>query len=240
MNAIKTISLSRLTVNELSRTGTSLTSITESLMTDAYIARQVHEITGSLSTVRKIKSTDLASGFTDGIHDTDHDVDELLPMIEDDLKSSVNKKRFFKAKGESAERILKLIALRDRKKLFYGGYTDQGEEIRTLFSDLFSPEYDAHREASGAAPLFDTLKERFTTLSELLQARLDEDSMPSTQREQKRILRYRIEKLISYIDTNIVDKVEGFEAIHTPLNELITDVMGEYKARVTRKENQGN
>ncbi len=240
MNAIKSISLSCLNINELSRTGTSLTTLTESLMTDVYIARQVSAITGSLSTVRKIKSTDLASGFTDGIQDADHDVDELLPMIETDLKSSVDKKRFFQAKGESAEALLKLFQLRDRKKLFFGGYTDQGEEIRTLFSDLFSSKYDVHRETSGAAPLFDTLKERFTTLSELLQARLDEESMPSTQREQKRILRYRLDKLIAYIDTNVVDEVEGFDAIHAPLNELITDVMGEYKARVSRKENQGN
>ncbi len=240
MNAIKSISLSGLSINELSRTGTSLITLTEPLMDDTYVARQIDAITGSLSTVRKIKSTDLASGFTDGIQDADHDVDELLPMIETDLKSSVEKKRFFQVKGESAETLLKLFRLRDRKKLFFGGYTDQGEELRTLFTDLFSPEYDAHREASGAAPLFDMLKVRFEELSSLLQARLDEESMPSTQREQKRILRYRLDRLIAYIDTNVVDEVEGFDAIHAPLNELITDVMGEYKARVSRKEKQGN
>lgn len=238
MEVISPISLSCLNVKELSRTGNTLISILEPLMVDEYIARQVHQISEAMNILMEIKSTPQGSELTDEIHEVDHDVDELLPICEDDLKSSISKKRFFPAKGEAAERLLKLFDMRDRRTLMHGGYTDQGNEIRILFKDLFSPEYDADRLASEASPIFDTLKERFEKLSELLEARLNEGNLPSTQKEQKGILRYRIETLLTYLDSNIYDEITGFDAVSTPVNELVKDIMAEYKARITRKMNQ--
>lgn len=238
MNTTTPIALTMLNANLLGRTSTSLVSIVNSLATDhPFIARQVQGITTAQETIHGLKSTTQESEHTVEIHEIDAEIDAVLPVIEDDLESSSNKKMFFRAKGESAEKLLDLWKLRDRRKLIYGGYADQGEEIRILLKDVFDPAMDADRTASGSEPLFIYLKEKFARLNELLELRLTRGNSETTQREQRKIMHYRIDKLIAYIDANILDNVEGFADIQTPINELFTEVMAQYKAEKTRKEN---
>lgn len=238
MNTVKKIALSRLNPVELSHTGTLLCSFMEPLLSDAHVSRQVHAITDALNELMKIANTPQGSELTDEIHDEDHEVDELLLICLDDLESSISKKRFFPMKAEAAAALKVLFDKRDRKKLLFGGYTDQGNEIRSLFSELFSEPFKTYREESGAAPIFNELKARFARLSELLEARLNEGKLPTTSKEQRGILRYRLGKLLSYIDVNIFDDIAGFADVKTPVNELITDIMSQYRARMTRKENK--
>ncbi len=238
MNTIQSISLSQFQTSELIQTGTSSLFIAQPLAeTHPHIARQTMAIKTALDTLIEIDNTSQKSEHSAPIKELDNNVDELLPLIVSDLESNVKKKRFYRVRAESSEVILNLFAKRDRQKLYYGGYTSQGREISALFSELFSPEFEMHRANSGIGDLFDALKENFDELTIKLDARLHEGNLITSTKEAKGMLRYRLETLFTYVDANILDKVDGFESLETPMNELVSRMMSEYRARITRKEN---
>ncbi len=239
MNSLKQISLSRLNTEELLKTARSISAITKSILEQSnYIARNCFIVNQTLQNVAVIDSTEQKKESTKGIQELDTRFDNLLLVIEDDLKSSVRKHEFYPTKAAAAEDLIALFAKRDRNKLFFGSYGAQGREMEALKKELYAPEYDQRRADSGIGDLFDALLVTFDELSTLLNIRLNEGNLKMTLRDAKTILRYRLEAMLSYIDVNITDNATGFKALETPLNELITEVMADYKKRVTRKENK--
>lgn len=97
---------------------------------------------------------------------------------------------------------------------------------------------DSVREVSGTAPMWSALDSLNNSLREQLELRLNEGNLPTTTREQRKILTYRINNLLTYIGSNITDGIDGFSDVQTPINELITDVMSVMRSRRTRKANQ--
>ncbi len=239
MNIVKPISLSQITTSELLKGGKSLLSITESLtLTYTFVARQRAGIEDAIAKLAMVDNEERTHENTPEIRQLDGSVDMLIPLIEDDLQGTVKKAAFMPDAADSAKKILELYAKRNRKKLIYGSYTDQGREADALFSELFSDEFTDHRNIAGISAMADKLLADYTELQKLLNERLNQGNFATTQKEQKGLLRYRMDKLLSHIDVNIFDEVEGFPAIETPVNELITEIMSEYKARITRKENK--
>jgi len=241
MEVIPKLSLSQFTVSELLKTAKSSLTITEPLLeTYPIITRQVDPISASVMRVTDIDNSEQKSDRTEVIQELDGTVDELIPLCVADLKSNIKKRRYNPVCADSSELVLNMFDKRDHHQLYYGGYSNQGRELSALIAELFAPENDEHRENSGIADLLNHLKESYEALQTELEARLNEGNLDSTLKEEKQILRYRLEKLFHVIDVNIVDAVDGFPEIHTPISELITSVMGEYRARVTRKANKSN
>ncbi len=235
--------MSQLTTSELLKSGKTLVSITQPLVpTHPFIDRQTVGINDAITNLTNVDNEVRAHEETEEIRRLDGSVDMLIPLIEDDLRGSVKKAAFARAASESAEIILNLFAKRDRQKLIYGSYADQGREADALFAELFSPEYTEHLEKSNIKDMADALLRDYTELQKLLKQRLNEGNYTTTQKEEKTKLRYRMDKLLSHIDANILDNVDGFAAIETPVNEMVTEIMSDYKKRVTRKANlaQGN
>ncbi len=237
MNTIKPISISQLNTDELIKTGRSITTLTNSLR-EAYpfVDRHITAIKVSLGDIATIDGTEQKKESTKSVQYLDERLDKLLPLIESDLEGSVAKKEFFPTKATAAEAILALFQKRDRKKLFFGSYVAQGREMEALKKELYSSEYEPHIENSGIADLFEALLDTYSDLTYSLNERLNEGNLSTTLKEQKGILRYRLDKLISYIDVNILDNIDGFSVVQTPINELVTEIMSDYKARMTRKE----
>ncbi|MGM0462240.1 MAG: hypothetical protein ACQEQ4_07465 [Fibrobacterota bacterium] len=240
MKTVPSLSVSRLNAGELNQTTSALTSILAPVRSDLFVDRQLQAIEEADQILAQVESTPRGSELTEEINRIDGSIDELLPMIESDLELSVAKAEFFPQQADAAEVLLNLFELRNRKDLIHGGYADQGHQIRRLLADLFAPENEAHRTASGAEPLLNRLKKEFEHLQDLLEARRNEDELPSTQRRQRRILRSRLQFLIPYVEANIMDGTEGFAEVHVPLSDLFTDVMSQYRARRTRRENADN
>jgi len=241
MNVIEPLSLSKLPTGLLQNASTRLVSIVEPLEPNhPVIARQSSEIKSAAGMLVEIDRTPRASDVTGTINADDGDIDSLLPMIINNLESSIEMKQFNKEKGEAAETQLKLIDQRDRKALLHGGFVDQGKELTSLLADILDPSNDESRIASGIDQMVQLVNTKFESLQINLERRLNEGNLKSTTTEQKKILRYRMDRLLAYIDVNVVDNVEGFEAVKTPVNELITEIMGLYRAKVTRKENKNN
>ncbi len=241
MNAIEPLSLSKLGTGLLQSTSTRLASIVAPLeLNHPVISRQVSEIKTAVGMLVEIDRTPRASDVTETINADDNDIDSLLPMIINNLESSIEMKQFNVKKGEAAEAQLKLIEQRDRKALISGGFVDQGNELTTLLTDMFEPSNDESRIASGIDQMIQLVKTKFESLQINLERRLNEGKQVTSTAEQKKILRYRLDRLLAYIDVNVVDQVDGFDAVKTPVNELIAEVMGQYRASVTRKANKNN
>ncbi len=235
MNTLDRISLSQLSYSMLDHLATTTLSFVDSLAPDPYVERQLVPINAALSILRQLKGRQVKSDLTPQISEADEMVDSLLPMLEDALKNASAQRLFIAERADSADRVLALLKQCDRTKLFYGGYSDQGAELATLFQKVFAPENRDYLAKAGVAAICTALQEHNEKLHALREARLNEESFGTTSREQLGILRHRLEALLTYIDTNIADEVDGFPPLQQPLNELIGEVMAEYRASVTRK-----
>lgn len=238
MKQLKPISLSQLNTDELFKTGKALLELGKPLeeLSD-FAERNLYNIRKALLTQAEIDNEELTKEETEEIRDLDGKLDALLPIIESDLQGNVKKAEFYPQKGESSSAILTLFEKRDRKKLFYGGYSAQGREMEALRAELFTPEFDLHRENSGISELFTALDTTYVELQKHLNNRLSEGNLKVTLKEIKGEMRYRIEALLSYIDVNINDGIGVYENLTTPINQLITEVMQAYKTRMTLKAN---
>lgn len=241
MSSINPISLSQLSTKELQKTATVLPSILEQLAEKhAYIARNVSCINEAVDILVDIDNTPRGSELSEIIEADDGMLDAVLPLCKDHLESAAKLIKYYPVQGEASQELLKLWEKRDQKALLHGGYTAQGKEMTALLKDIFDPSQDENRAASGAEPMLNDAKNYYESLQRNLEARLNEEKLPSTQKEQKKILRYRLDLLLSYIEGNVTDGIKDFESIKTPVNELITEVMSEYRSRVTRKANKSN
>ncbi len=237
MNTIVSLSLSKLSTGEVHHTVSALSSILDGLRGDPHIERQLLPIEQANRFAQEIMQAPKASSKTDVINSTDDELDSLLPVIVNSLEVAVAQSAFFPEKADAAERLLTRIALCDKQKLFYGGYGDQAAQLENLLGDLLGETFAAALALSGIAPLVNHLQELHKTLQQLLTERLQEEKLSSNRREQRKIINYRLDKLIAYLDANITDKVDGFPAVQEPVNELFTEVMALYKGRMTRKAN---
>ncbi len=239
MSIIQQISLSQFTTKELQKTATVLPSIVNELAeTHPYIARNVSHISNAVDILVDIDNTIRGSELSDVIDSDDDELDSLLPLCKDHLETAVKSIKYYPLPAAASVELLKLWNKRDQKELVHGGYSSQGKEVTALLKDIFHPSQDENRAASGVEPMLLDVKASFESLQKNLEARLNEGNFPSTQKEQKKILRYRLDLLLSYIDGNVTDGINEFEAVKTPVNELITEMMSEYRSRVTRKANK--
>ncbi len=239
MNTLDRISYSRLSGSQLERMATTALSLLASL-DDPYIARQHAALVAALGMHREIRGSSAQSQYTPQINAADDMVDQLVPMLEETLKTAVSQRMFMAERAASAELLIGVMQQCDRQKLLYGGYSDQGAELAVLFQKLFAPENDSHLLTAGVMPICTALKKHAEELQALREARLSEESIGTTTREQRAIIRYRLEVLFTYVDSNIADEVAEFIALALPFGELISEVMTEYKASVTRKSKQNN
>ncbi len=235
MNTIVPIAISQLSHGEMHRTVSTLPSILDAL-SDEHIQRQLLPIGQASSILLDIMQAPKGSDVTDDIHATNDELDGLIPVIISALENAVDQKAFFVEKGEAAQQVLDRIELCDRRKLQHGGYGDQLAQLETLLEDLLAESFAATLATADITPLVQHLNGLRTKLQTLLTARLQEGKATTTQTEQRKIINYRLDKLIAYLDTNIADDVDGFAAVKEPVNELFTEVMGSYRARVARKK----
>lgn len=238
MSAIEDLSLSQMTTNELSTTGSSLVTIITPLRDDTFIDRVATRIMTTVEQYSMIPGTPQAKEDSSNIQGMDAEIDRILPMLETTLKANVEQFAYFREKALASKELLKGFELCDRRELMYGNYANQEAQLNKLFSHVLADSMTANREASGTAPIWTALKKWNDKLRELLVKRLNSGKLEVTSKDVRRELKYRIEGMLSYLEMNITDEIEGFPAVQDSVNELIAEVMGKVRARKTRKENE--
>ncbi len=234
MNTIVALAISQLSHGEMHRTVSTLPTILEALG-NPLISRQLEAIEVAHSNLQALMQTAKSSHATEDIHKTNDDLDSLIPVLINGLESAIAQREFFPEKADAASVVLTRISHCDRKKLIHGSYGDQLSLLEVLVKDLLSEEFSAALATSGSQPMVLRIQTLMNQLQELLTARLQESKTTTTQTEQRKIINYRLDKLIAYIDINITDNIDGFSAVQEPVNELFTEVMGSYRSRVARK-----
>lgn len=237
MNNIHDLSLSKLnSLNLRTFCGKLIELIAQITAADQFLARQVMVLDKALKVVVDIDNTPLGSNETPEIKATDAVFDKLLVNCRDALNLNVEMNEPGTPKHDSSKALLALLSKRT-SALYYGGYAAQGSEFESLAAELFLPVNDKSRKDSELDPFFEKLKTTYAKLKQLLTARLSEGNLPTTLKDQKEVLRFRVNAILTHIDTEIEDKVPGVLAVQTPINELITEIMGHHRSAETRKAN---
>lgn len=237
MNKLKPLSQSLLSASQLQRIATQTMIITQPLVeSDPFIKKQHEELTESSNNIDKIYAYSSINKKTEELLEADDMMDNIITGIRDYLKGLISLHLFEPAKASAAETILEHMDSYG-PKLFYGGYEKQAALIPAFVKSVKDEEFAPMLTTAGIAHLIDGLDLSSQKVIRLYQEKLQASQRPdSTMAEEKKILRYRINGLLSYLDVNIVDQVDAFVPMETPLNELITDVMGQLRAKQTRKE----
>jgi len=231
--------LSKLTTNELQFTAQHLLSMIKTFIPeDPFMVRQFSYIEQSLKDLQKINSMSRKSDYTKIIKGLDEKIDAVLPLIMNTLENNLKAEHYFPDKAKASKELLTLFKMRNRRQLLHGGYTSQASELTSLLKGLMAPSQDQNRVESGIDVMALHLKENFESLQKNQIARLKEENYPTTQKEQGRILCFRLGNLLTYINANIIDEVDQFDQLKIPANELITDVMSGVRARQTRSSHK--
>lgn len=240
MNRLKPLSLSQLTVSQLRNIAIQTMLITKTLVeTDPHIKKQHEVMTKSSDTIDQIYTHSKVNEKTEELDQADNVQDDVLTGIRDYAKGLISLKRFNTDTAEAAEKIVNHMESYG-PELFYGGYKKQSDLVPTFVKAMRNEEFAPLVETAGISHLIDGLDISSKRVIELYQEKLQASTKPdSTLTEEKKVLRYRINGLLTYLDLNITDGVEAFVPMETPLNELITDAMTEIRAKQTRKESKG-
>ncbi len=240
MNTIQPVSFSRLNSGELYTFNSESSTILKPLaQTDEYVGEHLTCVDDSIARVVQLKTITAASEFSGGIEDADDEQDTLLITAKGTLKANIKMAAFFPAKAEASERTLALMNKRS-KDLYYGNYTTQQGEIDALFEDFAPEEVQADLNESQVAPIFARIAEVNAIFKVKTEQRRNESTPTTTLRDESRIQRYHMSRILDYIDGRCAINSEGFRDVAIPLNDLIADMMGRYRARSTRQKNQSN
>jgi ATP-dependent protease HslVU (ClpYQ) peptidase subunit len=93
-------------------------------------------------------------------------------------------------------------------------------------------------EQVGLKDSFTALKNAREQLISLSDARRRKNQPDTTLTQQHDEMRHRLEVALVVADANCSDAVAGYESLADPPNELITEVMSRYRARMTRAKNR--
>lgn len=236
MNILNDVSLTRLDTAELRTLADGVVSALAPLAaTDSHIRRNIDATVIAQKTMSVISAIPMGSTITGEIKQTDDEMDTHLRLTRSMLELNSSMAQYDAAKAQASAHLLAIITKRP-KSLFDGNYKEQPVEVSDFLDEIMVPELMQARMISGVEPLLQTVRQKLVHLKELFAARGSEESAPSTVLDQKKILRYRLNALLTYTDSNLTDNVELFAPIAGKLNDLIGSVMATFRARETRKE----
>lgn len=178
----------------------------------------------------KIHAIEFGRGPSERVEEkrvVDAQMDKLLITCRDTLRSNAQLEAFMPEKAAASAILLNIFDKRP-SSLYHGSYDNQESQVRKLFAELFDPINDENREQSGISLLFNTLRDTFEPY---LQAKVDvygEKKESSTVNEQLALLRYRLEKVYSFMDGNCFDEILPYVALESDLNANIQFTMARH------------
>ncbi len=240
MNTLESVSFSKFNSAEKYTFTTEATAIVKPIAAeDDYLTAHISKAEDSIARVVSLKTITAASEFTGSIGDADDMQDGYLRTAKTALEANVAMADFYPEKAKASALVLGLMDKRTND-LYYGNNVSQQGEIDALFEDIDSPVNSDAVQGSGIAPIFEKIREVNGILKVKIEARRNEKGGNSTITEENAIMGYHMNCILSYIDGHCALGTEQFDLIVTPLNDLITDIMGRNRARRTRKEKQAS
>ncbi len=236
MSSLKSLPSSLLTTSQLKNIAIQTMKLTESFIESNDFINDQHVAMGkSITMIDKIHAYSQVNKKTEDFTRADDVLDDVLTGIRDYLKGAVSLRRFDQNKGDAAERIIHHMESYG-KELFYGSYDKQADLVPSFVKSV-REQYAEDLETAVMAHLIDGLSLASEAVINLYNEKLGAQKKPeSTMADEKKVIRYRIDGLLSYLDVRITDAIEAYVPLQETLNELITEVMTHVRANQTRKE----
>jgi len=238
MKQLKQLSHSRLTTSQLQFFSLQAMGLIAPLLEKSpFLSRQHDELQGSIDSIESLTGLSRKESGTEELSEADNYQDQILMAIRDTCKAKAAAEWHNKAAAESGIIVLSIMN-EFGKDLIYGNYDQQSVAVPSFIKKMTEIENVEHAQKTETSNFIAALKPAHETFKDLYTKKLIGTESPVTSiTEEKKNLRYRLDGLLSYLDVQIADGVEEYSAVKTPMNQLITEVMSQVKANLTRNEN---
>ncbi len=238
MKQLKQLSHSRLTTSQLQFFSLQAMGLIIPLLEkSSFLSRQHDEIKGSTEAIESLTGLSRKEIGTEELTEADTHQDHILMAIRDTCKAKASAGWYNRDAAESGVTVLTIMN-EFGKDLIYGNYDQQAVAIPSFIKKMTEIENVEHAQKSGTAEFVSALTPAHNTFKDLYNQKLTATEQPlTTVTDEKKNLRYRIDGVLTYLDLQIADGVEEYSAVKAPMNLLITEVMSQVKANLTRNEN---
>ncbi len=237
MKQLKQLSHSRLTTTQLQFFSLQAMGLIQPFLeTSSFLSRQHTELKGSTDAIKKLTGVSYKLDITEELTAADEDQDQILIAIRETCKAKVASAFFNKNAADEGGKVLDVMD-DFGKDLIYGSYEKQCATIPAFITRMAEPKNAESAQKVGIAPFVTALAPAHAKFKDLYNQKLTETEVPTTTiKVETKKLRYRLDALLPYIDAQITDSVDEFAALKAPMNQLITEVMSQVRARKTRSE----
>lgn len=236
MNKLQKIPFTQLTRNELiTLCGHFVSTLKPLYEVCPFTKRNCQAIEHTIQSIDTIEGYRHPAELIEEKRIIDAQMDKLLITCRDSLRSNAQLEAFMPEKA-AASAVLYNIFEKRPNTLYHGGYAAQEGEVQKLFAELFDPINDENREQSGISLIFNTLRDTFDALLQTKVDPLSREKPSATINDQLALLRYRLEKLHSFIDGNCFDEIPEYLALESTLNATIQLTMTGHHSHKARKK----
>lgn len=238
MKQLKQLSHSQLNTQELQFFALqAMGLIAPHLENSPFAFRQHGKLLSATNNVEALTGLSRKSDSVASVGEADDVQDTILIAIRETCKAKISTAMFNANAAEAAEDILDIMGEYGRD-LIYGNYEQQSVAIPSFSAKMKVPANAEKAQKAGVKTYLDALDPAHAEFQNLLNIKLTGTETPATTvTDEKKVIRYRVDSLLSYLDVQIADGIEPYTALKEPMNILITDVMSRMKTRLTRKEN---
>ncbi len=237
MKQLKQLSHSRLTTTQLQFFSLKAMGLIAPLLEKSpFLTRQHSELKDSTDAIESLTGVSRKKDITEELALADDDQDSILTAIRETCKAKVAASFFDKEGAEAGGRVLDVMD-DFGKGLIYGSYEKQASTIPAFITRMAEPQNSEDAQGADVLSFITALEPAHSKFKELYNQKLKESVAPITSvKKESQKIRYRLDALLPFIDAQITDSVEEFTALKGPMNQLISEVMSQVRARKTRSD----
>ncbi len=228
-----------LTYNEITSFSLALKRIINELFPDgnSYLELQLTPILSSVNSIDILSGKVEWNEWTDELFNSDVKRDNLEVALISELKNAVRLNSINAPRAEIAKELLQITNANPVD--IRSGYQNENAQLRQQLSALKAPEVFAKCETGGFAAIVMALDTEQAEFETIFQKKLDAETVKMTGsiRAEKAIIAERINNILTYTGSNVIDLPSKYLAIGEKINELIIATMTPARARRSRKEN---
>ncbi len=227
-----------LTPNEITSFAVALERIINELFPtgNSYLPLQFNPMLSSVKTIDILSGKVLGNEYTDELFDSDVRRDNLEVALISELTNAERLELIDPARAAIARELLHITKANPVD--VRSGYQNESAQLRQQLGALNTPEVRSKCEAGGFHLIIDALSAEQDQFETYFQNKLDAETVKMTGsiREERAIIVDRIDNVLTYVGSNVIDLPNKYLPMGEKISELITATMTPARARKSRKE----
>lgn len=225
---LKQLSHSLLNTEELVKTAERLVQSVNGGALKDLLSRRIKKTTEASAHLSEALNESMSSAYASRVQQADLQRDDAFQAFKYGvLSASYRSERQVRDAGESLVEVVRKHGF----SLYNLGYIAQSEAMKNLMGELSKHTHEI--SSSGVADLLEEMVNANELFNQIYHEKADEESSRETPQivVSKKELSKQITLFINHVELLEEDKEEGINELVDKLNEVITEIMNEAKAR---------